>query len=337
MISLRVFIIIPNSLALIYSPPSTNLPLNYEHHKLRGNGPPVLILNGFGVGLFHQSRLIEELKLKASPFSEVYTIDYLGQGKSWPPPSSSTEGISYNAKTWVSHLSSFVRDVISAPPVLVGNSLGGYLAPHVARFAPVHSIVLANATPVWKGPLSSLPWDGSLPAPCFNKLVGSAMYDVIRSPPAVEFLLRQCYSNPAARSGLASSIMEMCSNPLGHDAFTSIISSPGLGPFGEALDHARVQVHSLHGDRDPWISVASARYYSRGKVILVGGAGHCVLHEGAAASATALNSIYGQGDLLDEDVEIEEEWGGKMTLMEVEPEVSAIEKMALRAIETMAG
>ena len=54
-----------------------------------------MLLNGFGVGSFHQHRLMEQL---VSPSSDnsfscqgededsrlVYGIDYLGQGKSWP-------------------------------------------------------------------------------------------------------------------------------------------------------------------------------------------------------------------------------------------------------------
>ena len=49
------------------------------------NDEPILLLNGFGVGSFHQHRLIPHL-LQSDESSNrlVYCIDYLGQGKSWP-------------------------------------------------------------------------------------------------------------------------------------------------------------------------------------------------------------------------------------------------------------
>lgn len=55
---------------------------------------PILLLNGFGVGSFHQHRLFPHLVSpsasstseidKNSPARLVYGIDYLGQGRSWP-------------------------------------------------------------------------------------------------------------------------------------------------------------------------------------------------------------------------------------------------------------
>ena len=46
---------------------------------------PVLLLNGFGVGSFHQHRLIGQLFEKSAKNDRiVYSIDYLGQGQSWP-------------------------------------------------------------------------------------------------------------------------------------------------------------------------------------------------------------------------------------------------------------
>jgi len=44
---------------------------------------PMLLLNGFGVGSFHQHRLMEQLQGQATD-RIIYTMDYLGQGRSWP-------------------------------------------------------------------------------------------------------------------------------------------------------------------------------------------------------------------------------------------------------------
>ena len=50
-------------------------------------GEPIVLLNGFGVGSFHQHRLIHQLfddERKSFPQRTVYCMDYLGQGRSWP-------------------------------------------------------------------------------------------------------------------------------------------------------------------------------------------------------------------------------------------------------------
>ena len=52
---------------------------------------PILLLNGFGVGSFHQHRLIHELMASDDGSNDgsisqrpIYCMDYLGQGRSWP-------------------------------------------------------------------------------------------------------------------------------------------------------------------------------------------------------------------------------------------------------------
>ena len=73
-------------------------------------GDPILLLNGFGVGSFHQHRLIPRLLDRpdenevGTPPGTVYCMDYLGQGRSWPKDcqdgqSKSEEGLRYSAET----------------------------------------------------------------------------------------------------------------------------------------------------------------------------------------------------------------------------------------------
>jgi pimeloyl-ACP methyl ester carboxylesterase len=69
-------------------------------------GEPILLLNGFGVGSFHQHRLIPRL-LENQPKQQhrtIYCIDYLGQGRSWPKDcqdglSQNEQGLQYSAET----------------------------------------------------------------------------------------------------------------------------------------------------------------------------------------------------------------------------------------------
>ena len=51
------------------------------HYRRRGSeGPNILLVHGFGVGAFHFEQLIQKL----SKSYQVWAIDLLGQGMSWP-------------------------------------------------------------------------------------------------------------------------------------------------------------------------------------------------------------------------------------------------------------
>ena len=58
-------------------------PISFDRASSSNNHDenPVLLLNGFGVGSFHQHRLLNELVPK-HPNRVFYAMDYLGQGKS---------------------------------------------------------------------------------------------------------------------------------------------------------------------------------------------------------------------------------------------------------------
>ena len=138
---------------------------NRAHRDSSSDDIPVLLLNGFGMGSFHQHRLMEALHHQsnstpaggARPTGAVYAMDYLGQGKSWPRDcndgnGATEQGLRYCGKTWVEQIIQFIEQVIPTKRVhLVGNSVGGHLAVFVAAARPdlVESTTLLNATPVW--------------------------------------------------------------------------------------------------------------------------------------------------------------------------------------------
>ena len=97
------------------------------------SGTPILLLNGFGVGSFHQHRLIERLFTASSSSNTtsssttttkeqrhpttVYCMDYLGQGRSWPKQcqdgrSINEQGLQYSAELWVEQIITFIEDII---------------------------------------------------------------------------------------------------------------------------------------------------------------------------------------------------------------------------------
>jgi len=95
---------------------------------------PIVLLNGFGVGSFHQHRLMPNLvSVHPNPSSNddsydnsndtkeevriVYGIDYLGQGKSWPIEcqdgnSKSEQGLTYSIDTWADQIIQFIEQVV---------------------------------------------------------------------------------------------------------------------------------------------------------------------------------------------------------------------------------
>ena len=205
----------------------------HVEYRTKGNdssdeGEPVLILNGFGVGSFHQHRLIsnlldeEEIKNNGPPAKKriVYGIDYLGQGRSWPVDcddgnSKNEEGLTYSADTWVDQIIQFMEDVIlpnharsDGEPTkihLVGNSVGGYLSVALANKRPdlIQSICLLNATPIWGSNLSG--WSGDLPPPFIPRKVGRFLFGNIRNLDTIgKYLSAACFHRDAFDDTLVS-------------------------------------------------------------------------------------------------------------------------------------
>ena len=176
---------------------------------------PILLLNGFGVGSFHQHRLKENLAQEMSTLNNsvrnIYGIDYLGQGKSWPSNcddgcSESERGLAYNIDLWSMQVIMFIEEVVIAENSknekckvhLVGNSVGGHLATIIVNERPdlIRSISLLNATPVWGLGLPG--WDAKLPAPFIPKAIGRFLFDRIRDYDTIKLYLAQAYSRPEA-------------------------------------------------------------------------------------------------------------------------------------------
>lgn len=175
----------------------------------------MLLLNGFGVGSFHQHRLIPNIIPEGSNNRRVYAIDYLGQGNSWPiqcqdGKSDFEKGLMYSIDTWADQIIQFIEKVIVPSHLsqkdnckdvkvhLVGNSVGGYLSTLLARKRPdlVNSICLLNATPVWG--LNLPGWNGMLPPPYIPRKIGRYLFDLIRNSNTIENFLSRVYANESA-------------------------------------------------------------------------------------------------------------------------------------------
>lgn len=166
---------------------------------------PIVFLPGFGVGTFHYQAQLEQLGTERPAFA----IDWLGQGESWPVDEEAERGLRYDADLWRDQLEVFLETVVQRrPAILVGNSLGGFIATQLALKRPelVRGLVLLNATPLWSfaPPISEanalrlFGWDATLPAPRLPFLIGSTWFNTLRNPVTVSTMLGAVYADKRA-------------------------------------------------------------------------------------------------------------------------------------------
>mmetsp|Transcript_7185 Transcript_7185/g.9322 ORF Transcript_7185/g.9322 Transcript_7185/m.9322 type:complete len:412 (-) Transcript_7185:52-1287(-) len=306
------------------SRPDSTAEVPVARGKLSNNPSPVLLLNGFGVGSFHQHRLINEIYnpddesgMQQFPVGQsIYCIDYLGQGKSWPEDCKDGEGpnetdLRYCGQTWIDQITSFIEEVIlpneeSGKVHIVGNSVGGHLAVFLTAKRPdlVDTLVLLNATPVWG--LNLPGWDGRLPAPFLPKAVGRYLFDQIRDFDTIEKYLETAYFNREAFDiSLIQQIRECTDGNGGHAAFASILWSPPITvsdgtselKFYDALSLVDCDVLLLFGENDPWCKPAFARRmlemlpkHVAARYVQCTNVGHCPNHEAPTATAHVLQA-----------------------------------------------
>lgn len=274
------------------------------HYTVTGqeDAPPLLLLPGFGVGTFHWERQMDAL----SERYRVFSMDLLGQGKSWP---TSTTGLCYSSQLWVDQIHHFCEEVVASPVHVAGNSLGGFLSVAAASSRPdlFKSLILLNAAPFWgfaspEGQERSFPftlWNGTLPAPENVLQFGSAYFNTMKSRTTVETMLSGVYKQRSAFDDqLVSDIVASASPPGsgGQEAFTSILFSPRFGrTFDEMLCSPELEslpTCLVYGKDDPWIVPYWAQRAIKGlrgraAYLEIEGSGHCPHHE----SPLAVNKI----------------------------------------------
>eukprot|EP00542_Grammatophora_oceanica_P014794 CAMPEP_0194029486 /NCGR_PEP_ID=MMETSP0009_2-20130614/3193_1 /TAXON_ID=210454 /ORGANISM="Grammatophora oceanica, Strain CCMP 410" /LENGTH=403 /DNA_ID=CAMNT_0038669161 /DNA_START=165 /DNA_END=1376 /DNA_ORIENTATION=- len=308
---------------------------------------PILLLNGFGVGSFHQHRLMPQLLQYDD--RAVYGIDYLGQGRSWPVDcqdgnSENEKDLIYSADTWVEQIVNFIDEVILPKHNgiqkihLVGNSVGGYLSVAIARRRPdlIASVTLLNATPVWG--LNAPGWSGHLPPPALPRKIGRFLFDKIRDLETIDKYLEAAYSNNGAFSMALSQQIRGCTvGNGGHAAFASILWSPPATFPGEVQDWFRnlgkldCDVLLIFGAADPWCKPAFAKKMIKElsnrealehRYLELSNVGHCPNHEAPTAVGKAVSKWVSAHDrgaslaLVDGPQEVFQEHWGEIAMRE---------------------
>jgi len=109
------------------------------HFVERGTGAPVVLLHGIAASLHDWDELIPAL---AANGHKAYALDLLGHGRSAKPAARD-----YQMDWLFDHFSAWLDSLrLSDPPVLVGHSMGAYLAlQYAVRFPDrVRALVLSN-------------------------------------------------------------------------------------------------------------------------------------------------------------------------------------------------
>ena len=225
-----------------------------------GEGPPIVLIHGFGASIGHWRKNIPTL---AAAGYRVYALDLLGFGDSDKPD------ISYTLEFWVKLLHDFWKTHVQTPAIFVGNSIGALMALMTLTTYPETASggVLLNCA----GSLNHRPED--LPGPLrmvmgtFSKLVSSKLtgpflFNRVRTKGRIRGSLKQVYGN---RKAITPELVDILHSPAcqpgAQKVFASILTAPPGPRPSELLPEVTQPLLVLWGEKDPWTPISAAGIY----------------------------------------------------------------------------
>ena len=227
-----------------------------------GEGPPIVLLHGFGASIGHWRKNIPAL---AAAGHRVYAIDLLGFGDSDKPD------ISYTLEFWVKLIHDFWKTHVQAPAIFAGNSIGALMALMTLTTYPETATggILLNCA----GSLNHRPED--LPGPLrvvmgtFSKLVSSQLigpflFNRVRTKGRIRGSLKQVYGN---RQAITPELIDILHSPAcqpgAQKVFASILSAPPGPKPSDLLPKVTQPLLVLWGEQDPWTPISAAGIYQK--------------------------------------------------------------------------
>ena len=121
------------------SPQTIHLKGHTIFYTVKGEGKPLLLIHGYGAGIWVWEKQIEAL----ASFYRVYALDLIGHGFSDRPK------IPYTPETYIYCLRDFIDGVGIEKATLIGNSMGGGIAWATAILSPerVDRLILIDCVP----------------------------------------------------------------------------------------------------------------------------------------------------------------------------------------------
>ncbi|XP_008452066.1 pheophytinase, chloroplastic isoform X2 [Cucumis melo] len=254
------------------------------HYVVQGEGPPIVLIHGFGASVFHWRYNIPELAKKY----KVYALDLLGFG--W----SDKAIIEYDAMVWRDQVVDFMKEIVKQPAVLVGNSLGGFTALVSAAGLPeqVRGVVLLNSAGQFGdvNKLTEEPEETSfqkfITKPLkdfFQRIFLGVLFWQTKQPARIVSVLKSVYVNSEnVDDYLVESISMPAADPNAREVYyrlmTRFMFNQSKYTLNSVLSELRCPLLLLWGDLDPWVGPAKANrikeFYPNTTLVNLK-AGHC--------------------------------------------------------------
>jgi len=247
---------------------------NINYIQSGTEGPPVLLIHGFGAHAYHWRYQFPEL----SKNHRVYSLCLLGYGWSDKAPSAP-----YSAEFWADQVAAFVREVIGEKAILVGNSIGAVTSLATAAIHPdtAAGLVMVNAAGRFgdmasdvTGEIKSSSEDSTEATPVnpidgfvlsaqelLKDAISAAIFYSTRF--RIPLILKQVYLDPEqVDEDLVKSITTPALDPNALATFQSLYRAPGRGKLSVNDMMAKLprelKVLLLWGQEDPWMSPKKA-------------------------------------------------------------------------------
>lgn len=223
----------------------------------RADRPPLVLIHGFGASTDHWRKTIAGLQTEF----EVWAIDLLGFGRSTKP------NWDYSGDLWRNQLHDFITEVVQRPVVMVGNSLGGYVALCVGAECTdaVTGVALLN---------SAGPFTETDPRPQPNPLremMGQSLQFLFRQDWASFLLFKYVQQRSVIRQTLSKVYLDQSAitdqlieeiyrpscDPGAPQVFASVFRTPQGRRVDELLGNLSHPLLLLWGEADPWINARS--------------------------------------------------------------------------------
>lgn len=220
-----------------------------------GRGPALLLVHGFGASIGHWRRNIPVLAERYT----VYAIDLLGFGASDKPTN-----FTYTMEGWAELLLDFSRDVIQAPTILIGNSVGSLACLIAGSEAPqnlVRGIVLLNCAGGMNNKAIVDDWRIKLITPLLwlldfllnQRKIASALFERLKTRETLMNVLGAVYSNKAS---VDDELIEVIKKPADYPGALDVLVSVVTGPPGpnpmSLIPNISIPILVLWGDQDPF-------------------------------------------------------------------------------------
>ncbi|XP_057829492.2 pheophytinase, chloroplastic isoform X2 [Cryptomeria japonica] len=255
------------------------------HYVVQGEGPPIVLIHGFGASVFHWRYNIPQLAKKF----KVYAVDLLGFG--W----SEKAIIDYNALVWSNQVADFLKEIVKEPAILVGNSLGGFTALITAADCSeyVSAVAILNSAGQFGNPEDQAKNDKEETAiqriiinplkNLFQRAVLSFAFWQAKQPSRIMSILKSVYPNSTnVDDYLVESIIRPADDPNAGEVYyrlmTQFMFNPSRVTLNSIFEKLSCPLLLLWGDLDPWVGPSKANkikeIYPNSSIIHLQ-AGHC--------------------------------------------------------------